>query len=146
MTDRFYPTELTCFCLVESQGQLLVMQKNDSEFAPSMTFPGGHGEPDEALTAAASRELAEECGLTVTNWRLASVVNFKREDSRKELIFVFAGTLPAPKRTQHRTGTKDEGQTRWVPVAEIGSLVLNNVVRAVYDAYRSGQVKELFFN
>lgn len=146
MTDRFYPTELTCFCLVESQGQLLVMQKNDSEFAPSMTFPGGHVEPDEALTAAATRELAEECGLTVTTWRLASVVNFKREDGRKELIFVFAGTLPAPKRTQHRAGTKDEGQTRWVPIADFASLALNGVVRAVYDAYRSGQVKELFFN
>ncbi|WP_125578985.1 NUDIX domain-containing protein [Lacticaseibacillus suibinensis] len=146
MTDRFYPTELTCFCLVESQGQLLVMQKIDSEFAPSMTFPGGHVEPDEALTAAATRELAEECGLTVATWRLASVVNFKREDGRKELIFVFAGTLPAPNQTHHRAGTKDEGQTRWVPIAEIGSMVLNPVVQAVYDAYRSGQVKELYFN
>lgn len=146
MTDRFYPTELTCFCLVESQGQLLVMAKNDSEFAPSMTFPGGHVEPDEALTAAATRELAEECGLTVTTWHLASVVNFKRDDARKELIFVFAGTLPAPKRPQHRAGTKAEGPTRWVPIADVSTMNLNAVVRAVYDAYRRGHVKELYFN
>lgn len=82
----------------------------------------------------------------VATWRLTSVVNFKREDGRKELIFVFAGTLPATKQTQHRAGTKDEGQTQRIPIADFASLTLNGVVRAVYNAYRSDQVKELYFN
>ncbi|WP_461225487.1 NUDIX hydrolase [Lacticaseibacillus suihuaensis] len=146
MTDRFYPTELTCFCLVQSQGKLLVQHKTDSEFAPSLTFPGGHSEPGESLTACATRELEEECGLTVTDWRLAALVNFRRTDGNKELIVAFAATLPTPRPTQVTPGTKNEGETAWLPLAQVAQAPMNAVVRGVWDAYRQGTPRELYFD
>ncbi|KRM55016.1 hypothetical protein FC18_GL001723 [Lacticaseibacillus sharpeae JCM 1186 = DSM 20505] len=39
--------------MIRCQDDLLVLAKNDSEFEPSLTFPGGHVEANESVTAGA---------------------------------------------------------------------------------------------
>ena len=142
---RFFPTEWTCFCIVKSQGQLLMQAKTDSEFEPSLTFPGGHVEPDESVTQAATRELFEECGLHVTAWQQQGFVNFKRRDGQRELIFICTATLPEPLTTAVTLG-KHEGQTRWVTIDTIQQETMNPVVKAVFTAYLNDQHQELYFS
>jgi ADP-ribose pyrophosphatase YjhB (NUDIX family) len=142
--DRYYPTEWTCFCVVESQGQLLMQAKTDSEFEPSLTFPGGHVEPDESVTQAATRELFEECGLHADTWQQQGFVNFNRADGNRELIFICTTTLAEPLPTKVALG-KNEGQTQWLPIDEIKINQLNSVVEAVFEAYLKHEHQELFF-
>jgi ADP-ribose pyrophosphatase YjhB (NUDIX family) len=142
--DRFFPTEWTCFCVVESQGKLLMQAKTDSEFEPSLTFPGGHVEPDESVTQAATRELFEECGLHADAWQQQGFVNFKRDDGKRELIFICTTSLPEPLPTKVALG-KNEGQTQWLPIGKIKGDQLNSVVNAVFEAYVNHKHLELFF-
>lgn len=142
--DRFYPTEWTCFCVVESQGQLLTQAKTDSEFEPSLTFPGGHVEPSESVTQTATRELFEECGLHADVWQQQGFVNFNRADGNRELIFICTTTMPEPLPTKVALG-KNEGQTHWLPIGEIKTEQLNSVVKAVFEAYSKHEHQELFF-
>lgn len=142
--NRFYPTEWTCFCVVESQGHLLMQAKTDSEFEPSLTFPGGHVETDESVTQAATRELFEECGLHADVWQQQGFVNFNRDDGNRELIFICTTTMPEPLSTKVSVG-KNEGQTQWLPIGEIKAKQLNSVVKAVYEGYLNHEHHELFF-
>ena len=118
--------------------------KTDSEFEPSLTIPGGHVEPNESVTQAATRELFEECGLRADTWQQQGFVNFKRDDGRRELIFICVTTMPEPLPTKVALG-KNEGQTHWRPIGEIKTNQLNSVVKAVFEAYSKHEHQEWFF-
>ncbi|MCT3035405.1 NUDIX domain-containing protein [Pediococcus parvulus] len=143
--DRTYPCELTCICLINCNQKILVMKKNDSEFEPSLTFPGGHVEPNESVTSAAIREIKEETGLTIVSPTLMGFVNFDRQDSLKELIFVYQATIPTETATHNLSGTKNEGQTLWLARNQMKNYKLNSVVSAIFTDYLNHKNKELYF-
>ncbi|WP_412989482.1 NUDIX domain-containing protein [Pediococcus siamensis] len=143
--DRTYPCELTCLCLINCHQKLLVMQKTDSEFEPSLTFPGGHVEPHESVTAAAIREIHEETGLHVTTPQLCGFVNFDRRDGRKEFIYIYQITVERETPTRALTGTKNEGTTLWLPITQIRKFHLNAVISAVLETYLHHVPRELYF-
>jgi 8-oxo-dGTP diphosphatase len=140
--DRLYQCELTNFCLIRYQHQLLMMAKNDSEFEPSLTFPGGHVEPDDSLTASVVREVKEETSLDVNDPQLCSIVNFVTGPKTREFIFAYATTVSQKMTTQPQVGTKDEGRTFWIDIDQIKPSQLNTVVADVLQDYRSGIVRE----
>lgn len=136
---------MTTFCLIRCQDDLLVLAKNDSEFEPSLTFPGGHVEANESVTAGAVREAHEETGLTVTDPKLCGFVNFARKDGRKELIFIYAFSVADGEVTATLAGTKNGGATKWLPITTVQKAKLNAVVQAVLDTYLNGSTRELYF-
>lgn len=56
-------------------GRVLVLDRCKTDW-PGLTFPGGHVEPGESLTACAAREIAEETGLSVRNLTPCGVVHW----------------------------------------------------------------------
>ncbi len=118
--------------------------KTDSEFEPSLTFPGGHVEPNESVTQAASRELFEECGLRIDDWQQLGFVNFQRNDGKRELIFICTNALPEALSTHVAMGN-NEGETQWQPINGIDSELMNPVVRSVFEAYTNQNPRELYF-
>lgn len=56
------------------------MDKIDSEFEKSITFPGGHVEQNESIQNSVIREVKEETGINIKAPQLKGVVNFNLGD------------------------------------------------------------------
>lgn len=63
-------------CIIKNGDDILVMDKIDSEFDNSITFPGGHVEQNESIQASVIREIKEETGIDIVNPQLKGLVNF----------------------------------------------------------------------
>ena len=122
-------------CMIEdaATGRVLVQHRLPKPTNPwcGLTFPGGHVEAGESITASTIREIREETGLTVSHLRLCGVVEWETigeradgspaevEANSKYIVFLF--------RTSTYTGVLDssaEGQMEWMPLDEMlhGSL------------------------
>lgn len=80
-----------------------------------ISFPGGHVEPGETITASVVREMQEETGLTVENPRLCGVVRWNPPGRAQKVLYLFSascwqGTL--------LPGTR-EGEVRWMNQQEL---------------------------
>ena len=64
--------ELTNMCMV-ADGTKVLVQNRVKPGWPGITFPGGHVEPGESITASVIREVWEEPGLTIENPRLCGI-------------------------------------------------------------------------
>ena len=109
-------------------GRVLVQHRLPKPTNPwcGLTFPGGHVEAGESITASTIREIREETGLTVSHLRLCGVVEWETigeraegspaevEANSKYIVFLF--------RTSTYTGVLDssaEGQMEWMPLDEM---------------------------
>lgn len=80
---------------------------------------GGRMEPGESPEDCICREVLEETGLTITEYRLRGVLTFSSEGWEDEYIFVFT--------SDKYTGDLkecDEGELRWIDKTEIMNLNL----------------------
>ncbi|NEZ89062.1 NUDIX domain-containing protein [Weissella paramesenteroides] len=141
---RTQQIELTNMCIIKDGNDILVMDKTDSEFENSITFPGGHVEQNESIQASVIREIKEETGIDIVEPQLKGIVNFNLDNQIKEFIFVYEAECNSnvSKATIKQTY---EGKTYWINKAQIKSLQLNKVIEAVYDTWLKGEVKELYF-
>ena len=117
-------------CMIEdaNTGRVLVQHRLAKPTNPwcGLTFPGGHVEAGESITASAVREIREETGLTVLNLRMCGVVEWETigkradgspaevTDNSKYLVFMF--------RTSTYTGELDssaEGRMEWMTLDEM---------------------------
>ena len=113
---------LTTLCYIERDGAYLMLlrnrKKNDINHNKWIGVGGKflEGEtPEECLL----REVLEETGLTLTNWRFRAVVTFQQDGGEAEYMHLFTadgfeGTLK----------DCDEGELRWIPKEEIYGLNL----------------------
>ncbi|MBR4517689.1 MAG: NUDIX domain-containing protein [Victivallales bacterium] len=122
-------------CMIEdaATGRVLVQHRLPKATNPwcGLTFPGGHVEAGESITASTIREICEETGLTVSNLRMCGVVEWETigeraygspaevEANSKYIVFMF--------RTSTYTGelnSSAEGKMEWMTLDEMrkGSL------------------------
>ena len=116
-------------CMIEyaSTGRVLVQHRLSKATNPwcGLTFPGGHVEAGESITASMVREIREETGLTVSNLRMCGVVEWETigeradgspaevEANSKYIVFMFrtstyAGDLKSSAKGQMEWMTLDE--------------------------------------
>jgi len=123
-------TTLCNMCMIEDKatGRVLVQHRLPTATNPwcGLTFPGGHVEAGEAITASTVREIREETGLAVSNLRQCSVVEWEPRgkradgspaevaDNSKYIVFMF--------RTSTFTGklkSSPEGRMEWMTLDEM---------------------------
>jgi 8-oxo-dGTP diphosphatase len=99
--------------------QVLLVKRGEEPFAGALALPGGFVRPDEGLSQAAARELAEETSLTVSAAHLEQLGSYgdPGRDPRMRVVTVAYLAL-APEMPLPRAGT-DAAEAHWVTVADV---------------------------
>ena len=113
---------LTTLCYIEQDGKYLMLLRNRKKKDPNENKwigVGGKFLPDESPEECLLREVREETGLSLTNYRFRGIITFKQNDGETEYMHLFTAT--------DYTGTLqacDEGELQWIPKEEIMDLNL----------------------
>ncbi len=112
---------------------MLLVRRGNPPAAGRWAFPGGRVEPQESLSCAVEREVAEETGLEVQCGELIGVAEHI-SDSRHYVILDYAvecSPVAVP------TAGDDAAEARFVSFAELesGSLPLSVGMREFLDRY-----------
>ena len=141
-------TTLCDMCMIEdtATGRVLVQHRLPKATNPwcRLTFPGGHVEAGESITASTVREIREETGLTVSALRMCGVVEWETigertagspaevEANSKYIVFMF--------RTSTYSGelkSSAEGRMEWMTLDEMrqGGLAphMEEYIRVMVD-------------
>ena len=141
-------TTLCNMCMIEdaATGRVLVQHRLPKATNPwcGLTFPGGHVEAGESITASVAREIREETGLTVSELRMCGVVEWETlgkraegspaevEANSKYIVFMF--------RTSAFAGelkSSAEGRMEWMTLDEMrkGGLAphMEEYIRVMVD-------------
>ncbi len=73
-------------------GKFLMMQRKGSHGAGSWSVPGGHLEFGESFEQTAEREVREETGLEISNYRVAGITNDYFESEGKHYVTIWLVT------------------------------------------------------
>lgn len=113
--------------VVRRDARVLLVQRTQPGTAGRWTYPGGHLEHGETLTAGAMRELAEETGVSAEPVCVLPPFEFIRDTVHYVLVPVLADW-----RTGEATAADDAGDVRWLTLAELetaGLPLLDHVHR-----------------
>lgn len=113
---------LSTLCYIEKDDAYLMLHRTKKEHDVNegkWIGVGGKFLPGESPEECVCREVLEETGLTLTDYRMRGVLTFASEGWEDEIIFVytadgFLGEL----------GQCDEGELAWIPKAELHGLRL----------------------
>ena len=114
--------KLTTLCYIERDGSYLMLhrvKKENDLNHDKWIGVGGKVEPDETPEECLLRDVKEETGLTLLDYRLRGIITFLSNEWETEYMYLFTATEFEGEMTEC-----DEGELVWVPKAEIGSLKL----------------------
>ena len=75
--------------IVIKNGKVLLGKRKGSHGSGSWAFPGGHLEFNESIEACAKREVFEETGMSIKNFRFATITNDLFLQSNKHYVTLF---------------------------------------------------------
>ena len=123
------PTLDVALALVQRGEQWLVAKrKRAAHLGGLWEFPGGKQQRDETATAAALRELSEECGVDATPLRVLNVVRYEYEDRIVRITPVVCAWIAG----EAQPLAADE--CRWVTVDELRRLAMPEVNAGIIRA------------
>ena len=103
--------ELTTMCYIERDGCYLMLHRTKKKNDPNHDLwlgPGGHFESNESPEECVIREVREECGITLTKWRMRGIITFS-DGEWFEYMFLFTATD-----FEGEIGECNEGELVWV--------------------------------
>ena len=113
-------TEMSTLCYLERGGQYLMLhrtvKKNDVN-KDKWIGVGGHFERDESPEECVVREVREETGYTLTDWKYRGIVTFVSGKGVTEYMSLFTSDSFEGEQT-----VCDEGQLEWVDKDRVFSL------------------------
>ena len=108
--------ELTTLCYIEKDGKYLMLHRTKKKNDPNHDLwlgVGGHFETGESPDECVVREVREETGLTLTDYRLRGIVSFSDNDWYEYMFLYIAyaweGTI----------GECNEGELLWVDKKDV---------------------------
>ena len=108
--------ELTTLCYIERDGKYLMLHRTKKKNDPNHNLwlgVGGHFEYGESPEECVLREVKEESGLTLTDYRLRGIVSFSDNDW-VEYMFLYSGYD-----WEGQPGDCDEGELVWVEKRDV---------------------------
>ena len=112
----------TTLCFIEKDGCYLLLHRTKKEHDinhDKWIGVGGGFEKDESPEDCLLREVREETGLTLTDWRMRGIVTFVTDSQDAEYMFLYTA--------DGFTGEMrdcDEGVLEWIPKENMTSLPL----------------------
>jgi 8-oxo-dGTP diphosphatase len=128
--------DIVIFTLRANRLHVLLIQRRDPPFEGMWALPGGFVRMDETLEAAASREMAEETGLTEAYLEQLYTYGEVARDPRGRVVTVaYFALMPAdaPVRAQ---GGSDARQARWFAIDELPELAFDHAKIVEYALRR----------
>lgn len=111
---------LRTLCFIRDGGCVLLLRRRRPPNQGLYNAPGGKIEPEEDPYDACLREVYEETGFRLPGARLRALLTvITRTTGAQWLLFVFVAERPPEGPAAVAT---DEGDLRWVPLAEVPSL------------------------
>lgn len=110
----------TTLCYIERDGQYLMMHRIKKEHdinKDKWVGIGGHFERDESPEECLLREVREETGLRLTDYKLRGIVTFISDKWQTEYMFLYTATEFAG-----TAGTCEEGVLEWIDKAKVYEL------------------------
>lgn len=110
----------TTLCYIEQDGKYLMLhriKKAHDENQGKWIGVGGKFEPKESPEECVLREVREETGLTLTDYRLRGIITFVSDLYETEYMYLFTASAFAGTLTD-----TEEGVLRWVDKQEVLSL------------------------
>ena len=113
----------TTLCYIEKDDKYLMLLRNKKLVdlnKGKWIGVGGKFEEGESPEDCLIREVKEETGLTLTEYKLRGIVTFISNEWEGEYMFLYTGSVS----DGLLEFTCDEGELRWIPKSEIMSLNL----------------------
>lgn len=105
-------SNMTTLCYIEREGQYLMMhrvKKKKDINRDKWVGVGGHFEDNESPEECLLREVSEETGLKLLNYRLRGVITFISDRWQTEYMFLYTADS-----FEGQIGKCDEGNLEWV--------------------------------
>jgi ADP-ribose pyrophosphatase YjhB (NUDIX family) len=112
--------DVRTLCFVRDGDRVLLQRRRHPPNEGLYNAPGGKVEPGEDPYEACLREVREETGLVLPHARLRALLTvIARDTGTQWLLFTFVADRPPG---QAQPVSEDEGELRWVRLADIPSL------------------------
>ena len=133
--------ELTNMCMIYDGSKVVVQERPKAHGWPGITFPGGHVEPGESITASVIREVYEETGLTLIHPQLCGIKNFPADDGSQYIVFLY--------RCGEFTGklkSSEEGQVFWAERNDLPGMNLSSGMEETFQVFFDDSLSELYYD
>ena len=126
--------------MIYKDGKVLVQDKIHDEWG-GFTFPGGHVEKEESLSASVIREVFEETGLTIESPVLCGTKDWVNDDGSRYLVLFyktdkFSGELKS----------SEEGEVFWLSPEELlSSKKLSLDMKDMVKVFTDDCLSEFFY-
>ena len=136
--SREVAVELTNMCMVADGTKVLVQDRVGRAWS-GITFPGGHVEPGESITASVIREVKEETGLTIEHPTLCGIKTWTKENGARYLLFFyktdkFSGELQS----------SEEGEVFWAELDALPGMNLAKDMELHLRLFQEDNLSELY--
>jgi 8-oxo-dGTP diphosphatase len=135
--------DLVVLTIRDDDLEVLLVRRGEEPFAGALALPGGFIRPDETLSQAAARELAEETRLTVGAAHLEQLASYGDPDRDPRMRVVTVAYLAlAPQMPQPRAGS-DAAEARWVTTGDVldGDVLAFDHQRILADGVERARAK-----
>ena len=127
----------TTLCYIENDGAYLLLhrvkKKNDVNEGKWVGI-GGHFLDGESADACLVREVREETGITLTDYRFAGKIRFEAPPWPSEIMYLYHATIP----TRPALAECNEGVLAWVDKKEALSLPMWEGDRVFFSLMEKG--------
>ncbi|MCI8395668.1 MAG: 8-oxo-dGTP diphosphatase [Acutalibacter sp.] len=137
--SREVAVELTNMCMVADGTKVLVQDRVGRAWS-GITFPGGHVEPGESITASVIREVKEETGLTIESPKLCGVKDWTREDGSRYMVLLFKA-----EKFSGSLASSREGNVFWAERSQLPHMNLARSMRETIEVLLDDTLSELYY-
>ena len=112
--------ELTTLCYIERDGKYLMLHRTKKKNDPNHNLwlgVGGHFEYGETPDECLIREVKEETGLTLLQYKMRGIVTFLYGEDIVEYMHLYTAD-----RFEGELAECDEGELVWVPIKDVVNL------------------------